>query len=91
MTRRATIIAMPDRVTADRENVANHSHYMISAALDVMESTFGNPKVHEEVIGKRNTFYVPPDQIDLIFYLLYECAESIKQFRSHPESSSLAI
>ena len=61
---------------------AARGHYMIAAALDIMESTFGDRETHERVTGRKNTYYVGHDQLDLIFYLLYEAATATKQVRN---------
>jgi hypothetical protein len=68
-------------VSPEFETVADHGHYMISAALDIMESTFGNRELHEQTTGKKNTFYCSPEQIDLIFYLIYEAATDARKLR----------
>ena len=47
-----------------------------------MESTFGDRETHERVTGRKNTYYVGHDQLDLIFYLLYEAATATKQVRN---------
>ena len=63
-------------------DTAARAHYMISAAIDIMESTFGDRELHEKTIGRRNAFYVPPEQMDLNFYLLYEAAEAAREVRN---------
>lgn len=63
------------------ERAVNHGYYMISAALDIMESTFADQKTHEGVTGRKNTFYCTPDQIDLIMFLLYEASTDAKTVR----------
>ena len=63
------------------ETTADRCHYMISAAIDIMESTFGDQQLHEQMIGKKNVFYCPREQIDLIMYLLYDVATNAIKIR----------
>ena len=58
------------------------AHYMILAAIDIMESTFGDRELHEKTLGRKNAFYVPPEQMDLIFYLLYETESAARAVRN---------
>jgi hypothetical protein len=68
-------------VPKEFEDIADRGYYMISAALDIMESTFGDRKLHEEVTGKKNTMYVTGEQLDMIMYLLYESGTSAEKLR----------
>jgi hypothetical protein len=68
-------------VSPDCEKIANQGYYMISAALDIMESTFGDRELHEKITGKKNTMYVTAEQLDMIMYLLYESGTSAEKLR----------
>lgn len=49
-------------VKPSTNEMARRSHYLLSAAIDIMESTFGNSQVHEEVIGARTPTTVHPSK-----------------------------
>lgn len=74
-------IKIVNHVPQECEKAADRGYYLVVAAIDIMESTFGDRETHEKVIGRKNTYYVPPDQINLIFYLLYEAADNVKAMR----------
>lgn len=46
------------RTVPGGHETAAGGHYMISAAIDIMESTFGDRQTHEKAIGRKNAFYL---------------------------------
>lgn len=82
MTKVVTIDAQSRiAVPRDCEQAADRCYSMIAAALDIMESTFGDRELHERTLGRKNAFYVSPQQMDLIMYLLYQCSDNAVRLR----------
>lgn len=61
----------------------------MEASADLCRSlTFGDRKTHEKALGLESAFYVPPEQLDLIFYRLYETEEAARAFRNRLDGVS---
>jgi hypothetical protein len=77
-----TTVDIQRRIAGTQEcRQAARCFYMIAAALDIMESTFGDRGLHEQTLGRKNAFYVSPQQLDLIMYLLYQCSDNATKLR----------
>jgi hypothetical protein len=67
----------PARVWAGRRPLLLHDR----SRSRLMESTFGDRQLHERTLGRKNAFYVSPQQLDLIMYLLYQCSDNATKLR----------